>query len=134
MDIVWTIYFWAIPLWTFLLIPFSTFYYEADDGLLLNPDGPKKSKLLSALCWTLGTIIVVGIIFVTCYLLLSLVTCCCYVLRVLDTCYLLLLLVTCCRHLLIAVVTCYVLLLLVTYLKVVFLATRKKVRYTNAIA
>ena len=71
MDIVWTIYFWALPLWTFLFIPFSTFYYEADDGLLLNPDGPKKSKLLQAICWTLGTVIVVGLIFFVTYLLFS---------------------------------------------------------------
>jgi LMBR1 domain-containing protein 1 len=31
-----------------LFIPFSTFYYEADDGLLLNPNGKKKSRLFSA--------------------------------------------------------------------------------------
>lgn len=71
MDLVWMIYFYMIPLWTFILIPFSSFYYEADDGLVLNPTGPKKSRIFAAVGWTLATAIVVAGIYVATYLLFS---------------------------------------------------------------
>ncbi|CAJ1930697.1 unnamed protein product [Cylindrotheca closterium] len=71
MELVWSIFFWLIPIWCFVLIPFATFFYEADDGLLLNPGGEKQSRVKSAVVWTLGTIIIVGIIFVTTYFLFS---------------------------------------------------------------
>lgn len=71
MDLVWNIFFWLIPIWCFLLIPFATFFYEADDGLLLNPGGEKKSRVKQAICWTLGTVIIVAIIFVATFLLFS---------------------------------------------------------------
>ena len=35
MGLFWNIFFWLIPIWTFILIPFATFYYEADDGMLM---------------------------------------------------------------------------------------------------
>eukprot|EP00980_Cylindrotheca_fusiformis_P005635 scaffold1184_cov132-Cylindrotheca_fusiformis.AAC.56 len=67
METVWTIFFWLIPIWTFVLIPFSTFYYESDDGLLLNPGGAKQSRIRPAITYTLACIIVVGIIFAIAY-------------------------------------------------------------------
>ena len=76
MELFWEIFFWMIPVWTFVLIPFSTFYYEADDGMLMagtsvNPDPVRKSRLMQALVWQLAVVIVVGATFFVTYLLLS---------------------------------------------------------------
>lgn len=76
MELFWNIFFWLIPLWVFLLIPFSTFYYEADDGMLMAgtsvaPNATPKSKLRQALCWEIAVIIVIGTFFVIGYLLAS---------------------------------------------------------------
>jgi LMBR1 domain-containing protein 1 len=35
MELFWDIFFFLIPIWIFVLIPFSTFYYEADDAVPL---------------------------------------------------------------------------------------------------
>ena len=56
MEGMWNVMFWMIPIWVFLLIPFMTFYYEADDGMIMagtsvNPEGKRQSKLLQALCY-----------------------------------------------------------------------------------
>lgn len=70
MDIFWSIFFWLVPIWVFVLIPFSTFYYEADD---LGPPptltgetpaaAPKqRSRLSQALC-NLTVLLVFVIIF-----------------------------------------------------------------------
>lgn len=72
MSLFWEIFFWLIPTWVFLMIPFSTFYYEADDGMLMagtsvNPNPVKKSKILSALCYTIGTVLFITIVFVVAY-------------------------------------------------------------------
>jgi LMBR1 domain-containing protein 1 len=71
MDVVWTTFFWLIPIWTFLLIPFSTFYYEADDGLLLNPGGDKKSRIRPAITYTLAVVIIITILYAIAYLTTS---------------------------------------------------------------
>jgi len=76
MELFWTIIFWLVPIWTFLLIPFATFYYEADDGMLMAgtayaPNAVKKSRLRQALCYQLFVIVIVGIFFAVMYLLLS---------------------------------------------------------------
>lgn len=76
MGFLWNIVFWLIPLWTFILIPFATFYYEADDGLLMAgtayaPNPVKKSRLRQALCYQLFVIVIVSIFFTVMYLLLS---------------------------------------------------------------
>jgi LMBR1 domain-containing protein 1 len=76
MNLFWNIIFWLVPIWTFVLIPFSTFYYEADDGMLmagtaLNPNPIKKSKLASALCYLLMVLIIVGLVFFLTYEFLS---------------------------------------------------------------
>ncbi len=76
MELFWNIFFWLIPLWVFLLIPFSTFYYEADDGMLMAgtsvaPNPVRQSKVKQACCWQLAVLIVVGVFFTLGYLLAS---------------------------------------------------------------
>jgi hypothetical protein len=71
MDVVWTTFFWLIPIWTFVLIPFSTFYYESDDGLLMNPGGDKKSRIRPAITYTLAVVIIITILYVIAYLTTS---------------------------------------------------------------
>jgi LMBR1 domain-containing protein 1 len=76
MDLFWDIFFWLIPIWIFLMIPFSTFYYEADDGMLMagtaiDPNPVRKSKLYQALGWTVAVVFVMSIIFLVTYLLAS---------------------------------------------------------------
>jgi LMBR1 domain-containing protein 1 len=76
MGALWNMVFWLIPIWTFLLIPFATFYYEADDGMLMAgtayaPNPIKKSRLRQALCYQLFVIVIVTIFFLVTYLLLS---------------------------------------------------------------
>ena len=55
MTLFWNI-FWLIPAYMFILIPFSTFYYEADDGMLMagtntaaGRNAKKKSRIWDAL-------------------------------------------------------------------------------------
>ena len=76
MEIFWNIFFWLIPVWVFILIPFSTFYYEADDGMLMAgtsvaPNATPQSKLRQALCWEVAVLIVIGTFFALGYLLAS---------------------------------------------------------------
>eukprot|EP00978_Attheya_sp_CCMP212_P001739 scaffold3574_cov49-Attheya_sp.AAC.3 len=74
MELFWNIFFWLIPIWVFLLIPFMTFYYEADDGMLMagtSIGGEYKSKLRTAVVWEGGVVIVVGLSMALAYLFLS---------------------------------------------------------------
>eukprot|EP00339_Tiarina_fusa_P001214 CAMPEP_0117025234 /NCGR_PEP_ID=MMETSP0472-20121206/18661_1 /TAXON_ID=693140 ORGANISM="Tiarina fusus, Strain LIS" /NCGR_SAMPLE_ID=MMETSP0472 /ASSEMBLY_ACC=CAM_ASM_000603 /LENGTH=558 /DNA_ID=CAMNT_0004731893 /DNA_START=29 /DNA_END=1705 /DNA_ORIENTATION=+ len=76
MELFWNIFFWLIPIWTFVLIPFSTFYYEADDGMIMagtsvNPDGIRQSRVKQACGWLSAVVVVVGILFVVTYFLFS---------------------------------------------------------------
>lgn len=71
MDLIWSVFFWLIPIWCFVLIPFATFFYEADDGLLLNPGGEKQSRVKQAICWTSGTLIIVALILITTFFLFN---------------------------------------------------------------
>eukprot|EP00934_Nitzschia_sp_Nitz4_P001707 Nitzschia sp. Nitz4//scaffold19_size178191//72545//74285//NITZ4_001973-RA/size178191-processed-gene-0.286-mRNA-1//-1//CDS//3329540667//1707//frame0 len=76
MELFWNIFFWLIPCWVFILIPFSTFYYEADDGMLMagtsvSPNPVRKSKLWQACSWQIAVMVVVGIFFLVGYLLAS---------------------------------------------------------------
>ena len=58
MLTVWEALFCLIALVFIVFIPFATFYYESDDGTLLNPGGKKKSRLLSALAYE--SLVVIG--------------------------------------------------------------------------
>ena len=74
MVLFWDIFFWLIPIWVFLMIPFSTFYYEADDGMLMagtsvSPNPVRKSKILSAVGWTTGVVVFVSIVYIVAYFL-----------------------------------------------------------------
>mmetsp|Transcript_17303 Transcript_17303/g.35567 ORF Transcript_17303/g.35567 Transcript_17303/m.35567 type:complete len:562 (+) Transcript_17303:200-1885(+) len=72
MVLFWDIFFWLIPLWVFLMIPFSTFFYEADDGMLMagttaDPNPVKKSRILSALGYTTGVVVFAIVAYTAAY-------------------------------------------------------------------
>jgi LMBR1 domain-containing protein 1 len=72
MVLFWEIFFWTIPAFVFLLIPFMTFYYEADDGMLMEGTtvgGQRNSRLCEAIKWELAVVIVSGGLFLVGYLL-----------------------------------------------------------------
>lgn len=76
MDLIWSIFFWLIPVFMFILIPFSTFYYEADDGLLMagtsvGANAKKKSRLWDAFKWEFATLVIVALAFFLTYYFLS---------------------------------------------------------------
>lgn len=76
MSLFWNIFFWLIPAYVFILIPFSTFYYEADDGMLMagtsvGANAKKKSKLCDALKWEFATLVIVVLVFFLTYYFLS---------------------------------------------------------------
>ena len=76
MEAMWDAFFWMIPFWVFFFVPFSTFYYEADDGMLMagtsvDPNPVKKSKIRTALVWEVAVIFVIFILFLVTYLLFS---------------------------------------------------------------
>lgn len=76
MQNFWNAFFWLIPIWVFVLIPFTTFYYEADDGMLMAgtayaPSPIKRSRFGQALCYQMFVFIIIGILFGVTYLLWS---------------------------------------------------------------
>eukprot|EP00557_Chaetoceros_sp_GSL56_P009331 CAMPEP_0176500014 /NCGR_PEP_ID=MMETSP0200_2-20121128/13277_1 /TAXON_ID=947934 /ORGANISM="Chaetoceros sp., Strain GSL56" /LENGTH=460 /DNA_ID=CAMNT_0017898557 /DNA_START=43 /DNA_END=1425 /DNA_ORIENTATION=+ len=74
MTLFWDIFYWCIPAFVFLLIPFMTFFYEADDGMLMagTSIGAKpNNRFLEAVKYELFVVIIFGAIFVACYLLLG---------------------------------------------------------------
>ncbi len=76
MTLFWDIFFWLIPVWVFLMIPFSSFFYEADDGMLMagtsvNPNPVKKSRICQALGWTTGVVVFVAVVYLLGYYFLS---------------------------------------------------------------
>jgi LMBR1 domain-containing protein 1 len=76
MELFWGIIFWAIPIWVFVLIPFSTFFYEADDGMLMAgtnyaPNAVPKSRALQALGYQMFVFVIVGLVFIVTYFVLN---------------------------------------------------------------
>ena len=76
MTLFWDIFFWLIPVWVFLMVPFSSFYYEADDGMIMagtsvNPNGVRKSRILPAIGYTTGVVVFVAVAYWVMYLFLS---------------------------------------------------------------
>ena len=74
MVLFWEIFYWCIPAFVFFLIPFMTFYYEADDGMLMAGTaigGKKNNRCFEAIKWEMIVIVVFGVIFVVCFLLLG---------------------------------------------------------------
>lgn len=76
MEAFWDAIFWLIPIWVFVLIPFSTFFYEADDGTLMmgtayGANHVRKSRLASACCYQLFVFVIVGAFFLIMYLVFN---------------------------------------------------------------
>jgi len=74
MVLFWDIFFWAIPIFVFILIPFMTFFYEADDGMLMagtSVGAKPNSRLCEAIKYEIAVLIVFGGLFITGYLLLG---------------------------------------------------------------
>ena len=80
MDLFWSIFFWLIPIWVFFLIPFSTFYYEADDGVAMAAmvgvvaPARSRSRLMQAICSTAIVLVIMALVFLLTYLFLSYTT------------------------------------------------------------
>lgn len=74
MTLLWDIIYWSIPVWVFVLIPLSTFYYEADDGMIMlgTSIGAKpNSRLLEAIKYEMFVLVIFGLIFTVTYLFLN---------------------------------------------------------------
>jgi LMBR1 domain-containing protein 1 len=76
MEGMWNAFFVLVPVWVFVLIPFMTFYYEADDGMLMAgtsyaPNPIKRSRIGEALCYQIFVFLIVGAFFAVMYVTLS---------------------------------------------------------------
>jgi LMBR1 domain-containing protein 1 len=77
MELFWNIFFWLVPIWVFVLIPFSSFYYEADDSAamaaMVGVAAParSRSRLGQALCSTAFVLVIFALLFFLTYLFLS---------------------------------------------------------------
>lgn len=74
MDLFWEIIYWLIPIWIFFLIPISTFYYEADDGMLMagtSVGAKPNSRIKEAVKYELFVVVIFGLIFALTYLFLN---------------------------------------------------------------
>ncbi|KAL7543472.1 hypothetical protein ACHAXR_012753 [Thalassiosira sp. AJA248-18] len=74
MELFWKIIYWLIPIWIFLLVPTCTFYYEADDGMLMagTSVGVKpNSRIKEAIKYELFVVVIFGLIFALTYLFLN---------------------------------------------------------------
>lgn len=74
MQLFWDIFYYAIPAFVFLFIPFMTFFYEADDGLLMagTSIGAKpNNRFLEAIKYEFFVVLIFGSLFVAGYLILG---------------------------------------------------------------
>jgi len=74
MLLFWNIIYLTIPIFIFLLIPFMTFYYEADDGMTMagtSIGATPNSRICEAVKYEAGVILIFGTIFVVMYLTLA---------------------------------------------------------------
>ena len=74
MELFWDIIYWLIPIWMFFLIPFSTFYYEADDGMLMagtSVGAKPNSRICEAIKYEMFVVVIFGLIFALTYLFLN---------------------------------------------------------------
>jgi LMBR1 domain-containing protein 1 len=72
MELFWDIIYWTLPVFVFFLIPFMTFYYEADDGMLMagtSIETNSNSRICEAVKYETAVIVIFGAIFATCFLL-----------------------------------------------------------------
>jgi LMBR1 domain-containing protein 1 len=74
MPLFWEIFYWLITVWLFLLIPFSMFYYEADDGMLMagtSVGAKPNSRICEAIKYEMFVVVIFGLIFGLTYLLMN---------------------------------------------------------------
>jgi len=74
MLLFWDIIYWTIPIFIFFLIPFVTFYYEADDGMTMagtSVGATPNSRICEAVKYEAGVVVIFGTIFVVMYLTLA---------------------------------------------------------------
>eukprot|EP00555_Chaetoceros_dichaeta_P011545 CAMPEP_0198263320 /NCGR_PEP_ID=MMETSP1447-20131203/11680_1 /TAXON_ID=420782 /ORGANISM="Chaetoceros dichaeta, Strain CCMP1751" /LENGTH=546 /DNA_ID=CAMNT_0043951867 /DNA_START=139 /DNA_END=1779 /DNA_ORIENTATION=- len=74
MLLFWNIIYLTIPIFIFLLIPFMTFYYEADDGLLMAGTSvgvTPNSRIAEAIKYEAGVVLIFGTIFLVMYFTLA---------------------------------------------------------------
>jgi len=74
MELFWEIIYWLIPIWIFILIPVSTFYYEADDGMIMagtSVGAKPNSRIKEAIKYELFVVVIFGLIFALTYLFLN---------------------------------------------------------------
>jgi len=74
MVLFWEIFFWTLPVFIFFLIPFMTFYYEADDGMLMegtSVGSQPNSRICEAVKYEFAVILIFGTIFTVSYLILN---------------------------------------------------------------
>ena len=74
MDLFWKIFYWAIPFWVIVLIPMCTFYYEADDGMLMvgtSVGAKPNSRIMEAIKYEMFVVVIFGLIFAISYLFLN---------------------------------------------------------------
>jgi len=71
MSLFWDIMYILVLVWLIVLIPFSTFYYEADDGLLLPSNAKPNNRAIEAIKWQLAVLIVSALVFCLTYFFLN---------------------------------------------------------------
>jgi len=76
MELFWDILYILVLVWLVFLIPFSTFYYEADDGTLMagtsiGAKQQKNSRLCEAIKYQFVVIVSVALIFFIAYFFLK---------------------------------------------------------------
>lgn len=74
MNVFWNIFYWAIPVWVLIIIPFMTFFYEGDSGTLMTGTAigsHHKSRLCEAMKYEFGVVTVIGTLFTVAYLFLN---------------------------------------------------------------
>jgi len=74
MALFWEIFYWLITVWLFLLIPFSMFYYEADDGMLMagtSVGAKPNSRICEAIKYEAFVVVIFGLIFAVTYLFMN---------------------------------------------------------------
>jgi len=74
MVLFWNIIYFAIPLFIFILIPFMTFYYEADDGMTMantSVGANPNSRICEAIKYETAVLLIFGIIFTVLFLTLN---------------------------------------------------------------
>lgn len=76
MELFWNIIYVMVLVWIVVMIPFSTFFYEADDGMLMSGTAAGKkesanSRLVEAIKYEIIVLVVAGLLFLLTYFFLK---------------------------------------------------------------